>query len=106
MIFSDKKINDAVITVRFYQYMDTERGYGDAGTLCYKNIPLSEFEEKRKPRSSGGFYYTYNLNTEYGKKLFGNYWWIDRGYDLSDDKKRLAEIKGLENQLKKLKSIT
>ena len=67
MIFSDKKLTSKSILVRFYEWMDKERGYGDAGTHCYKEIPLSEFKEQSKKRINGSFYYTYTLNSEYGK---------------------------------------
>lgn len=105
MIFTDKKLTSKSILIRFYEWADKERGYGDAGTHCYRDIPLLEFKVKSKKRMDGSFYYTYTLNSDYGKKLLNNnHWWCEYGYTLANEKDRTNEIVLLQRQLKRLKN--
>jgi hypothetical protein len=105
MIITDEKITTNNVVLRFYFYSDTEKGYGDDGTYCYKKVPTSMLKEEKKQRFNKSFYYIYRLDAEYGKSLLkNNYWWIDYGVELSDEKEKLKEIKRLEKRIANLKS--
>lgn len=92
MIFSDKKLVDEVINVRFYYWSDPNKGWGDAGTKGYYNIPLKYFEETKNERHVGGFYYTYELNLEKGEEILGKGFWMNYGYDLYKEEERIEEV--------------
>jgi hypothetical protein len=91
MIFADKPIKAKSILVRFYNYSDTEKGYGDAGTKLYAKISLDKFECKEEERFDGTNYYTYTLNHEFALELLGNYYWIGTGYEKSSEKEMQKE---------------
>lgn len=105
MIFTDKKITSESILVRFYEWMDKEKGYGDAGTVLYKRIPLSWFTLKTKGRVDGSIYYTYSIDSDKAKSLLGNYWWTNYGYGIGKKSDLDNQISALEKQLKLLKSF-
>ena len=109
MIFTDQKLTEPTLMIRWYKYSDPNMGWGDEGTEIYIPYPLNVFKEKeneRLPKGCKKFYYTYEFNEEFKPSLvkeFGNYWWIGRGYELADEAKRLAKIKELKEALKREK---
>lgn len=106
MIFTDKPIKAKLILVRFYNYSDTERGYGDAGTKLYAKISLDKFECKEEERFDGSHYYTYTLNHEFALQLLGNYYWIGTGYqqtterEMQKEKEEIAKMFGMFSDIK------
>ena len=106
MIFTDKPIKAKTILVRFYNYSDTEKGYGDAGTKLYARLSLDKFECKEEERFDGGHYYTYTLNHEFALELLGNYYWIETGYEKSSvkemqkEKEEIAKMFGMFSDIK------
>lgn len=105
MIFTDKPIKAKTILVRFYNYSDTEKGYGDAGTKLYARISLDKFECEEKKRFDGGHYYTYSLNHEFALQLLGNYYWIGTGYEKSSVKEMQKEKEEVEKMLRMFSDI-
>lgn len=105
MIFADKPIKDKSILVRFYNYSDTEKGYGDAGTAGYYNIDMKNFTMEENTRFDGSKYYRYALNTEAGEKIFGNYWWIGHGYERTTEAKRKKELKEIEAMFDRVRQV-
>lgn len=99
MIFTDKPIKAKTILVRFYNYSDTERGYGDAGTKLYARISLDKFECKEEGRFDGTNYYTYSLNHDFALELLGNYYWIGTGYQQTTEKEMQKEKEEVEKML-------
>jgi hypothetical protein len=106
MIFADKPIKAKSILVRFYNYSDTEKGYGDAGTKLYAKISLDKFECKEEERFDGTNYYTYTLNHEFALELLGNYYWIGTGYqqttekEMQKEKEEIAKMFGMFSDIK------
>ena len=106
MIFTDSPIKDKSILVRFYNYSDTEKGYGDAGTKLYARISLDKFECKEEERFDGTHYYTYTLNHEFALQLLGNYYWIETGYqqtterEMQKEKEEIAKMFGIFSDIK------
>ena len=106
MIFTDKPIKAKTILVRFYNYSDTEKGYGDAGTKLYAKISLDKFECKEEERFDGSHYYTYTLNHEFALQLLGNYYWIGTGYqqtterEMQKEKEEIAKMFGMFSDIK------
>ena len=105
MIFTDKPIKAKTILVRFYQYSDTEKGYGDAGTKLYARISLDKFECKEEERFDGTNYYTYSLNHEFALQLLGNYYWIGTGYQQTTERKMEEEKAEAEKMMKMLSTV-
>jgi hypothetical protein len=108
MIFSNTKIKAKSILVRFYNYSDSERGYGDAGTAGYFRIKLSSFIEVENARDSGSKYYTYRLTDEaYEKiqKVLGKSWGYGIGYDKGSQTKRRQEITSLRKTLSRVERV-
>ena len=99
MIFTDKPIKAKTILVRFYNYSDTEKGYGDVGTKFYARISLNKFECKEEERFDGSHYYTYSLNHEFALELLGNYYWIGTGYQQTTEREMKEEKEGIEKML-------
>lgn len=93
-LFTDNKLTDKTVEVRFYRYSDPYMGWGDTGTVLYAEIPVSAFEEKEENRFDGSKFYEYSFTEEWYEKLkktFGNYWWSEIGYELSSEKKKEEE---------------
>lgn len=105
MIFSDKPIKAKTILVRFYNYSDTEKGYGDAGTKFYARISLNKFECKEEERFDGSHYYTYSLNHEFALELLGNYYWIGTGYQQTTEKEMQKEKAETEKMMQMLSTV-
>jgi hypothetical protein len=105
MIFTDKPIKAKTILVRFYQYSDTEKGYGDAGTKLYARISLDKFECKEEERFDGTNYYTYSLNHEFAIELLGNYYWIGTGYQQTTEREMEEEKAEAEKMMKMLSTV-
>ena len=105
MIFTDKPIKAKTILVRFYNYSDTEKGYGDAGTKLYARISLDKFECKEEERFDGTNYYTYSLNHEFAIELLGNYYWIGTGYQRTTERKMEEEKAEAEKMMKMLSTV-
>lgn len=105
MIFTDKPIKAKTILVRFYNYSDTEKGYGDAGTKLYARISLDKFECKEEERFDGTNYYTYSLNHEFAIELLGNYYWIGTGYQQTTERKMEEEKAEAEKMMKMLSTV-
>jgi hypothetical protein len=111
MIFTDKKIATKTVKVRWYKYSDPNMGWGDAGTEMYAEFPFSAFiekEEERLPKGCKDFYYTYEFTPEWSEKLktiFGDCWWMRRGYEMTKDEKRKNEIREAENVLRIARNI-
>ena len=109
MIFSNTKIKTKSLLVRFYFYSDTERGYGDAGTVSYFRIKLASFTEEENTRINGAKYYTYKLNDEaYGKiqNLLGKSWGYGIGYDKGKETVRKSEVDRLRKTLSRVESVS
>lgn len=100
MIFSDNKLTSDKILVRFYKWLDWERGYGDAGTALYINLPLDLFKEKEEKGYGDIPYFTYRL-TEEGYELMKDYGYsrMSQGYELANPKKREEEIAAAKEAL-------
>ena len=105
MIFTDKPIKAKTILVRFYQYSDTEKGYGDAGTKLYARISLDKFECKEEERFDGTNYYTYSLNHEFAIELLGNYYWIGTVYQQTTEREMEEEKAEAEKMMKMLSTV-
>ena len=105
MIFTDKPIKAKTILVRFYNYSDTEKGYGDAGTKLYARISLDKFECKEEERFDGTNYYTYSLNHEFALELLGNYYWIGTGYQQTTEREMEEEKAETEKMMKMLSTV-
>lgn len=105
MIFTDKPIKAKTILVRFYNYSDTEKGYGDAGTKLYARISLDKFECKEEERFDGTNYYTYSLNHEFALQLLGNYYWIGTGYQQTTEREMEEEKAEAEKMMKMLSTV-
>lgn len=105
MIFTDKPIKAKTILVRFYNYSDTEKGYGDAGTKLYARISLDKFECKEEERFDGTNYYTYSLNHEFAIELLGNYYWIGTGYQRTTEREMEEEKAETEKMMKMLSTV-
>ena len=105
MIFTDKPIKAKTILVRFYNYSDTEKGYGDAGTKLYARISLDKFECKEEERFDGTNYYTYSLNHEFAIELLGNYYWIGTGYQQTTEREMEEEKAEAEKMMKMLSTV-
>lgn len=108
MIFSNTKIKSKTILVRFYNYSDSERGYGDAGTAGYFRIKTSNFEEVEKTKYDGSKYYTYHLNDEADQKiknLLGDFWGYGIGYDKGNETDRKKEANRLRKTLEVIETV-
>jgi hypothetical protein len=108
MIFSSTKIKSKSILVRFYNYSDSERGYGDAGTAAYFKIKLSSFIEVENSRSSSGKFYTYRLTEEADRKiknLLGDFWGYGIGYDKGNEADRKKEADRLRKTLEVIETV-
>ena len=108
MIFSDTKIKAKSILVRFYNYSDTERGYGDAGTAGYFRIKTSNLIEVENTRTSGGKFYTYRLNEvadQQIQKVLGKHWGYGISYDKGKETDRRKEIALLRKTLSRVERV-
>ncbi len=105
MIFSDNKITSKEILVRFYYYADTSKGWGDTGTACYEWIPIDDFVETEQSRIVDGNYYTYQLDQQVGKRILGDYWWMDYGYEIGDIEKIEKERAKAELLLRQINHV-
>lgn len=108
MIFSDNKIKAKSILVRFYNYSDSERGYGDAGTVAYFKIKTSDLIEVEKKKFDGGKYYNYHLTEEADqkiKKVLGDFWGYGIGYGKGNDADRKKEADRLRKTLKVTETV-
>lgn len=103
MVFSDKKIKTKSIKIRFYNYHDPYMGRGDDGTKMYALFSKEAFKETEEKRFDNTSFYTYAFTDEEYKKLqkvLGEYWHMDLGYELMDNKKRLKEIEEAKKIIK------
>jgi hypothetical protein len=105
MIFTDTPIKAKTVLVRFYNYSDTEKGWGDAGTAGYYKIDMINFTEEEETRFDGSKYYTYSLDNEVGKKIFGDFWWIGHGYERTTEAKRKKEQQEIEAMFGRIKEV-
>ena len=105
MIFTDTPIKAKTVLVRFFNYSDTEKGWGDSGTAGYYRIDMKNFTMEEHTRFDGSKYYGYALNTEAGKKIFGNYWWIGHGYERTTESKRRKEQQEIEAMFGRIKEV-
>ena len=105
MIITDKLIKAKTILVRFYNYSDTEKGWGDSGTFGYYKIRTENFDVEEATRRDGSKYYRYFLKQDVAMKIFGNYWWIGKGYENTTESNRKKELKDLEDSLKRVKEV-
>ena len=108
MIFSDTKIKAKSILVRFYNYSDSERGYGDSGTAGYFRIKTSNLIEVENTFSTGSKYYTYRLNDEADQqiqKVLGKHWGYGIGYDKGKETDRRKEIALLRKNLSRIEAV-
>jgi len=108
MIFSKTKIKTKSLLVRFYFYSDTERGYGDAGTVSYFRIKLSSLNEVEETSISGTKYYTYRLTDEAYEKIqnvLGKSWGYGIGYDKGKETNRKNEIDRLRKTLSRVEAV-
>lgn len=105
MIFSDTPIKAKTVLVRFYNYSDTEKGYGDAGTAGYYKIDMKNFTMEENTRFDGSKFYGYTLDNEAGKKLFGDFWWIGHGYERTTESKRKKELQEIEAMFGRVRQV-
>jgi hypothetical protein len=115
MIFTDTPIKDGKVFVRFYYYADTERGYGDAGTAAYANVPVEYLKEERKERhesvwGEGGehrYYYTYKLDYDWARDTVfgGKDWAYEIGYGMADTTDYANELAAAEETVNRLKAM-
>ena len=105
MIFTDKPIKAKTVLVRFYNYSDTEKGWGDAGTAGYYRIDMKNFTMEENTRFDGSKFYGYTLDNEAGEKIFGNYWWIGHGYERTTEAKRKKEEQEIEKMFDMVRQV-
>lgn len=108
MIFSDTKIKAKTTLVRFYNYADSERGYGDAGTVAYFKIKTSDLIEVENKTFNGGKYYTYRLTEEADqkiKKVLGDFWGYGIGYCKGNEADRKKEADRLRKTLEVTETV-
>lgn len=101
-IFVDKPIEQEEVFLRFYKWEDPNKGWGDAGTYKYMEIPTYKFSIQENEAIDGSSYYKYSLDAEYGKELFGDVWWMKYGYELSSPEEKQKEINELQEMINQI----
>jgi hypothetical protein len=104
MIFTTTPIKDETIIVRFYHYADPHNGYGDAGTVRYMRIPLTQFACVKDSDFKGKPYYRYTLDGDVSE-LLPDLNWYGIGYEQSTEERQLKELRAAELHYQQLATI-
>ena len=103
MIFTTTPIRDENVTVRFYYYADPHKGYGDAGTVRFVRIALTQFECEPDSDFNGNPYYRYIIHKAVLDELFPSRYGI--GYEQSDEQRQLEESHAAQLHYQQLATI-
>ncbi len=103
MIFrNNTEPEGTVFNVRFIHISDD--GRSDHGTAFYAKIPVDKFiAEPAHGGHTCGFWY--KLDVEWGKSVFGDYWWMGYRYTEAAENQQKAEIAKLEELLSKVMTV-
>jgi hypothetical protein len=107
MIIEKKHTIEKSLLVRFYRYEDTERGYGDEGTVKYANISIDNFDIEEKKGFHGNTFYQATLKDEASDHIFpkDKHWGYGIGYRLATEAEREQEIIRAKYQLKAAEEV-
>ena len=106
MIFTTTPIRSRNVLVRFYHYSDPHKSYGDAGTVRYARIPLTQFECVEDQDVNDQPYWRYELKTEAAVQIFGDrHWWYGIGYERSTATRHRQDLAKAQARAEQLSTI-